>query len=207
MLSASGPESVKGNAGLMMKPFSGNGSAWAGPVKQAYKSAIVGAGLALDGSVMRNGRNICSDFGEKDTVTLPVAGAAVAEPGGPGCEIVARNWTLPLHAASGTSKLIESVSTSRLSPGPAWRGPAHGHPQSNTAPVSRFSATSTACRSPTRFGPRPVPKSNPSEMPLSTNTRTAVRRLAHRPHSGLAYRTPVEVAATWEDGRSRLKHA
>jgi putative transposase len=29
----------------------------------------------------------------------------------------------------------------------------------------------------------------------------------HRPHSGLNYRTPAEVAATWEDGQTRLKHA
>jgi putative transposase len=29
----------------------------------------------------------------------------------------------------------------------------------------------------------------------------------HRPHSGLAYRTPAEVAQTWEDGRTQLKHA
>ena len=28
-----------------------------------------------------------------------------------------------------------------------------------------------------------------------------------RPHSGLAYRTPVEVAQTWEDGQTRLTHA
>jgi putative transposase len=29
----------------------------------------------------------------------------------------------------------------------------------------------------------------------------------HRPHSGLNYRTPAEVAATWEDGQNRLIHA
>ena len=29
----------------------------------------------------------------------------------------------------------------------------------------------------------------------------------HRPHSGLDYRTPAEVAATWEDGQTRLTHA
>ena len=29
----------------------------------------------------------------------------------------------------------------------------------------------------------------------------------HRPHSGLAYRTPAEVAQTWEDGQTRLTHA
>jgi putative transposase len=28
-----------------------------------------------------------------------------------------------------------------------------------------------------------------------------------RPHSGLAYRTPTEVAKTWEDGRTQLRHA
>jgi hypothetical protein len=26
-------------------------------------------------------------------------------------------------------------------------------------------------------------------------------------HSGLAYRTPAEVAQTWEDGRNQLNHA
>jgi Integrase core domain len=34
-----------------------------------------------------------------------------------------------------------------------------------------------------------------------------VDRYHDRPHSGLAYRTPVEVAQTWKDGQARLKHA
>src|SRR5215204_2404452 len=34
-----------------------------------------------------------------------------------------------------------------------------------------------------------------------------VDRYHDRPHSGLAYRSPAEVAQTWEDGRNRLKHA
>ena len=34
-----------------------------------------------------------------------------------------------------------------------------------------------------------------------------VDRYHHRPHSGLAYRTPTEVARTWEDGQIRLNHA
>ena len=34
-----------------------------------------------------------------------------------------------------------------------------------------------------------------------------VDRYHDRPHSGLAYRTPAEVAQTWEDGQTRLTHA
>src|SRR5437762_7872023 len=34
-----------------------------------------------------------------------------------------------------------------------------------------------------------------------------VDRYHDRPHSGLAYRTPVELAQTWKDGQARLKHA
>jgi putative transposase len=34
-----------------------------------------------------------------------------------------------------------------------------------------------------------------------------VDRYHDRPHSGLAYRTPVEVAQTWEDGQTRLTQA
>jgi len=34
-----------------------------------------------------------------------------------------------------------------------------------------------------------------------------VDRYHDRPHSGLAYRTPVEVAQTWKDGQARLNHA
>jgi putative transposase len=34
-----------------------------------------------------------------------------------------------------------------------------------------------------------------------------VDRYHHRPHSRLAYRTPTEVAHTWEDGQTRLTHA
>jgi putative transposase len=34
-----------------------------------------------------------------------------------------------------------------------------------------------------------------------------VDRYHDRPHSGLAYRTPAEVAKTWEDEQTRLKHA
>jgi putative transposase len=34
-----------------------------------------------------------------------------------------------------------------------------------------------------------------------------VDRYHDRPHSGLAYRTPAEVAQTWKDGQTRLKHA
>jgi putative transposase len=34
-----------------------------------------------------------------------------------------------------------------------------------------------------------------------------VYRYHQRPHSGLAYRTPAEVAKTWEDGQLHLKHA
>jgi putative transposase len=34
-----------------------------------------------------------------------------------------------------------------------------------------------------------------------------VDRYHQRPHSGLAYRTPEEVAQTWEDGQTRLTQA
>jgi putative transposase len=34
-----------------------------------------------------------------------------------------------------------------------------------------------------------------------------IDRYHDRPHSGLAYHTPAEIATTWKDGRSRLKHA
>jgi putative transposase len=34
-----------------------------------------------------------------------------------------------------------------------------------------------------------------------------VERYHHRPHSGLNYRTPIEVRQTWEDGRALVKQA
>ena len=33
-----------------------------------------------------------------------------------------------------------------------------------------------------------------------------VEHYHHHPHSGLNYRTPAEVAATWGDGHTRLTH-
>ena len=99
----------------------------------------------------------------------------------------------PSHAATGTSKLIEWARMSRSRPGAAWAGVSQGDPQSRTEPVAT-SAVNPASRPPTRFGPRP--KSKPSLMPLSTKTRTAVRRRAT---------SETELSGLWMDCTTSIR--
>jgi hypothetical protein len=46
-----------------------------------------------------------------------------------------------------------------------------------------------------------------SPSPPTPEPATLVLRRADLGHSGLAYRTPAEVAQTWKDGRTQLKPA
>ena len=125
-----------------------------GPLKSAKKSAIVGVGLALEGSAISIGSSCCGCLGANATSTVLVADVCGGWPGTR--RHSANTWkrTRSAQAASGTSKLNESASRSRLGAGVAAL-PGHGLPQSRVDPVVRLSASTVTFTSATRFGPLP----------------------------------------------------
>lgn len=80
---------------------------------------MAGGGLVLAGSVIRIGSISCGGFGVKDTTIDDVDHDNGGWPMAPGSSITARSRTVPLHAASGTSKFSESPSRSRSGIGDA----------------------------------------------------------------------------------------
>src|SRR5215210_557776 len=116
LLRRSTPLSVIESAGLIVQ-VRGNGCSRAGPpgpLRSKKKSTRVGAGLALEGSVMRNGSSSCGCLGMNDTSTVPLADDSGGWPPGLRSSTKARKRTAPVQALSGTSKLKESASESRL---------------------------------------------------------------------------------------------
>ena len=111
----------------------------------------------LDGSAISIGSSSCDPLGVNATSTTPVAEVCGGWPGSRRHSANAWKRTGPEQAASGTSKLNESSSRSRLGVGVAAL-PGQAGPQPKVPPPARRSATTETLTSSTRFGPFPQSK-------------------------------------------------